>query len=297
MTIKCEGDADTEIVQAAFTWELSREDNVTVLADDADITVLLIHGIQEVEQSTGSSTKIYQDRMGKVYDISYVTNNIPSDLRRAVLFIHSFMGCDTTSSIFGHGHKALTKDRIPTSVACDTFYNSSSQIADITEVGEKLMLSIFNSKCNDLDNQYYITYCRKVGSGAVGKKKGIDHHSLRAYHQVQSWLGQTKDPLQYGWKTDDDVLYPVTMDKPAAPDSILSPIKCSRKTDCQSARCSCRKNGVLCSNFCACDQCSNCDREAGPGTVEMQPTDNEETDELQYDFGSCSDSDISDSAD
>ena len=87
------------------------------------------------------------------------------------------------------------------------------------------------------------------------------------------------------------------MDKPAAPDSILSPIKCSCKTDCQSARCSCRKNGVLCSNFCACDQCSNCDREAGPGTVEMQPTHNEETDKLQYDFGSCSDSDISDSAD
>ena len=54
MTINCEGDADTEIVKAAFT--LSREYNVTVLADDADITILLIHGIQEVEQSTGSST-------------------------------------------------------------------------------------------------------------------------------------------------------------------------------------------------------------------------------------------------
>ena len=62
---------------------------------------------------------------------------------------------------------------------------------------------------------------------------------------------------------------------------------------------------MLCSNFCARDQCSSRDREAGPGTVEMQPTnqnidsdDHEETDELQiYDFGSCSDSDISDSAD
>ena len=121
------------------------------------ISILLIHGIQEVEQSTGDNTEIYQDRMGKVYDISYVTNNIiPSDLRRAVLLIHSFMGCDTTSSIFGHGHKALTKDRIPTSVACDTFYNSSSQIAHLTKVGEKLMLFIFNSKCNDLDNQRYL---------------------------------------------------------------------------------------------------------------------------------------------
>ena len=56
--------------------------------------------------------------------MSYVINNIPSDLQRAVLLIHSFKGCDTASSIFGHGHKALTKDRIPTSVTCDTFYDS-----------------------------------------------------------------------------------------------------------------------------------------------------------------------------
>ena len=59
-----------------------------------------------------------------------------------------------------------------------------------------------------------------------------------------------------------------------------------------------------CSNFCACDQCSN--REDGP-TVEMEPTanahhdvngdDNGQNDELHYDSGSCSDSDISDSAD
>ena len=67
------------------------------------------------------------------------------------------MRCDITSSIFGHGHKAVTKDRIATSVACDTFYNSSSPIADITKVGEKLMLSIFNSRCNDLDNQRYLS--------------------------------------------------------------------------------------------------------------------------------------------
>ena len=181
------------------------------------------------------------------------------------------------------------------------------------------MLSIFNtnsSKCKDLNEQRYLTYCRKVRSGAVNKKKGIDpaalpptsnacmYHSLRVYHQVQSWLGQTKDPLQYGWKNVDDVLYPVTMDKPAAPDSILSPIKCSCKTNCQSARCSCRKNGVLCSYFCACDQCTNC--EVGQRTSEMEPAtahhdvngeDTDENNELQYDFGSCFDSDISDSAD
>ena len=116
MTINCEGDADTEIVQAALA--LSTEDNVTVLADDADITVLLIHGIQEVEQSTGDRTKIYKDRVGKVYDISAVARNIPRELQRAVLLIHAFMGCDTTSSIFNYG-----QDRLPTSSSCDVFMN------------------------------------------------------------------------------------------------------------------------------------------------------------------------------
>ena len=73
MTINCEGDADMEIVQAVFT--LSRENNVTVLADDADITILLIHGIKEMDLTTGGSTTIYQDRMGKVY-MTYHTSQI-----------------------------------------------------------------------------------------------------------------------------------------------------------------------------------------------------------------------------
>ena len=137
----------------------------------------------------------------------------------------------------------------------------------------------------------------------LNKKKGIDpaslpptsnackHHSLRAYHQAQSWLGQTKDPLQYGWKNVDSALYPVTMDKSAAPDSILSPIKCGCKTDLIWMGCS-AQTSVLVINV----QALTVRLDQEQTTVEMQPTDqninsddHEEIDELHFDFGSCSD--------
>ena len=43
--VNCEEDADVEIVEAAMT--IALEKSVCVLADDADITVLLIHKIFE----------------------------------------------------------------------------------------------------------------------------------------------------------------------------------------------------------------------------------------------------------
>ena len=63
------------------------------------------------------------------------------------------------------------------------------------------MLSIFNSKCNDLDNQRYLTYCRNVRSGAVNKKKGIDPASLpptsnACKHHHSSRLYSKSDQMQ-----------------------------------------------------------------------------------------------------
>ena len=53
-----------EIVEAAMT--IALEKSVCVLADDADITILLIHRIFERLSSGESLPNIYQVRMGVV---------------------------------------------------------------------------------------------------------------------------------------------------------------------------------------------------------------------------------------
>ena len=78
------------------------------------------------------------------------------------------------------------------------------------------------------------------------------YHSLRVYHQVQEWLRGSIDPLKYGWEIVDGTLHPKTTDCDIAPASALSVLKCSCKTDCSRARCTCNKFQILCTQYCAC---------------------------------------------
>ena len=72
-------------------------------------------------------------------------------------------------------------------------------------------------------------------------------HSFRVYHQVQSWLGRTKDALQWGWKLKNGKLWPITMTQPSAPDSLLRFVRCTCTTDCICITCSCQKCDMTCS--------------------------------------------------
>ena len=77
--VNCEDDADVEIVEAVMT--IALEKSVCVLADDADITIQLIHKIFERLSSGVSLLNIYQLRVGVVYDMVAVTNVLPTALK------------------------------------------------------------------------------------------------------------------------------------------------------------------------------------------------------------------------
>ena len=77
------------------------------------------------------------------------------------------------------------------------------------------------------------------------------YHSLRVYHQIQVWKGNTTlNPENYGWKLSKGYLVAITTDKPPAPDSLLKVIRCKCKTNCQTSRCTCKKHGLDCSAMC-----------------------------------------------
>ena len=48
---------------------------------------------------------------------------------------------------------------------------------------------------------------------------------------------------------------------PPAPDSIMELISCGCKTGCQTDRCRCRKNELLCTEMCRCKNCEYTDIE------------------------------------
>jgi hypothetical protein len=45
-------------------------------------------------------------------------------------------------------------------------------------------------------------------------------HSLRAYHQVQTWRGKMVDATAWGWQIGDGILAPVETTKEVVPENL-----------------------------------------------------------------------------
>ena len=95
------------------------------------------------------------------------------------------------------------------------------------------------------------------------------YHSYRVYYQVQVWLGnKTLQPTDWGWELINGHLFPRKMDNAPAPQSLLKIIKCGCKLHCENNQCTCRRNGLFCTELC--DNCSfgNCNNVDNPDLLD-----------------------------
>ena len=152
-----------------------------------------------------------------------------------------------------------------------------------------------------LNSLRYSIYMGKLSSKAA--KKGIDlatlpptsdscnYHSLRVYHQVQSWLGEEKYHIKYGWQILSRGLEPICSLSSPAPDGILKPEHCSC---CKNRKCKCLKLGKNCSDFCSCIDCSNSPKnnpdDQPSSSSAPEPSSDQNTESKSYtSFGSSTD--------
>ena len=69
----------------------------------------------------------------------------------------------------------------------------------------------------------------------------LQYHSYRAYYQILKWLNTPSIKAEHwGWKVVHNPFEPITTDQNAAPDTLLSIIRCKCKSDCSTLRCSCK---------------------------------------------------------
>ena len=71
------------------------------------------------------------------------------------------------------------------------------------------------------------------------------------------------NPEEHDWEYNpNNNSYEAVMTKQlAAPKHIVELCICKRKTGCESLRCSCKKNNVVCTEMCMCNDCKNCPNE------------------------------------
>ena len=181
--------------------------------------------------------------------------------------MHAFLGCDTTSRIYGFGKSAMMKKiKSDKSLmqAAEVFLSLHSSSAEIQKAGEQAMTILYNGNPDESLNGFrYKHYNEKVATNIVHVQPQVlppteaatKFHSFRVYYQICQWLGCSNEmqPEAWGWKMSESGLTPIQTDLLPAPEDLLKVIRCGCTSDYGSLRCSCKKNGLKCTLAC-----SNC---------------------------------------
>ena len=227
--------------------------NTVLIGDDTDFLVLLLyHGELDAQDLFFSPEPRQGDKSRKMWDIKKTKAALGRDICFRILFVHAFLGCDTTSRVHGIGKGAALK-KVKTNAAfselAGIFGRADATKQDITVAGEKAMLHLYNaSSTESLNSLRYIRFCQRVATGTLSLQpenlpstfSAASFHSLRVYYQVQRWKGVELPPQDWGWRLADSKLLPVLTDRLPAHQSLLEFIRCNCKTDCNTQRCSCK---------------------------------------------------------
>lgn len=85
----------------------ARAMNTVLIGDDTDLLVLLMYHGELDAQDLFFSPKLRQrDKSRKIWDIKKTKAALGRDICLRILFVHAFLGCDTTSRVHGIGKGA-----------------------------------------------------------------------------------------------------------------------------------------------------------------------------------------------
>ncbi|KAJ8892514.1 hypothetical protein PR048_005095 [Dryococelus australis] len=207
------GDTDGSITRCGLN-KVTSHSSVVVIVDDVD----LLPGRGNIED------KVYSSRQLQELPFS-----------GSILFIHSFIGCDTACAIFNKKKLSILKCflKMPneTKAIADIFYYPSSTPDVVAQAGEETFLTMYQAPPSKryLNNYRYNSFMKsftklKANLTSLPPTKGTaKQHSVRVYLQTQQWLdNDSLNPARWGWVRDDSgVLDPVKTTYPMAPNSVL----------------------------------------------------------------------------
>ena len=183
--------------------------------------------------------------------------------------IHAMSGCDTTSKLFGIGKSTVMKERDHIIREGGSFLFANATPEEIEEAGRRIICLIYDEKNTDYNlndlrlKKFEQNVIKSVKSVTVQKlpptNSAAKYHSLRVYYQVQVWLeNETLKATDWGWELINGNLYPIKIDTPPAPAALMKIIKCGCTLQCDTNKCTCKKNGLFCTQLCHNNTSSNC---------------------------------------
>lgn len=240
--------------------------------------LLCHHAEEDMDDLIFRSDKaVKPDKNTKIreWQINALQTSLGEKLCHLLPIIHAIGGCDTTSRLYGIGKGLPLKQAMSNS----SFAKRLEQMLDcstreeLKNSGEKVLVELYGGKKTEsLDSLRIRKFKDKVVRCATSVEiqnlpPSLDagqYHIYRAFYQAKCWMSKDEEctlrAVDWGWQNLQGKLLPRTMDCQPAPDYILKLMRCQCKGDCSTNRCSCRKQGLKCTNACSeCrgDDCSN----------------------------------------
>lgn len=257
-------DSDADVLIALTAIESAKTKPTVLLGEDTDLLVLLLHHADVTSNSlifkSGNVSKV--NTHIKIWDILKTKLLLGEELCTLLPLIRAISGCDTTSRMFGVSKAATLKkfgehDFLKTQAQLLCNANAKD---DVISAGESIISSLYNGAPYEGLN---VLRYRKFAARVLTNKTCVQIHTLpptsnaasfhsqSAYLQIKMWMNKDNlNPCEWGWKVANGNLVPVKCTMDAAPSKLLNIIRCNCKTNCDTKRCTCRKNGLECSVAC-----------------------------------------------
>lgn len=283
ITIHAPDDADLYIVLEAL--QQAKERPTAIIGKDTDLLAISLHYFNV---SSHKDLYICDDNLSaalrkssQIIDIKYIKSHLSDEFCKNILLSHAFLGCDTTSHIYGINKGkmiSMLMDNHDALIDAAIFCDQSGSKEALELAGERLLVRLYGGKSTEnLDSLRFRLFSQKLVSSTQHVKPEVlpptsdaaRFHFHRVFLQIMTWMGHELQPESWGWRKGTSGLIPILMEKPPAPDSLLSIIRCScAENGCNSQRCTCKKHGISCSFAC-----KNCQGSTSSNSKsEMEPT-------------------------
>ena len=240
-------ETDNIIIQQTFMAVEQGAECLSVMFDDTDVYILLLHYYNQKEHA----------------------NLLPN-----LLAAHGLSGCDTVTPCYGIGKMKILKTLKQGNHSLSCLGDSNSNWPDVVKQATSFMLACYGvPKLNSMTEARANQWKTRVGRGSTTMPKlcslpltdpAFMEKLKRAHFQIcirkhaLDLNVPDLDPVQHGWTKDKATKSLAAVHVPPNIDLALSYIqeliKCSCSSDppCVSANCGCKKAGMPCSVFCAC---------------------------------------------
>ena len=271
-------EADTLIALHSLDASKDRKDLILdVFSPDTDVLLLLLYWYQSLCKETYFLTG--RGNTKRSISVKEIHTALGTEKADAILGFHSLTGADTTGRFAGKSKATCFKvfmssdDEIINAFRCLGSADDPPSGATVDAL-ERFVCCLYKPKGSSFSKlselrRHLFSQKHAEGERLPPTVGTLMPHILRAHFVARIW--KTSNVPRYslppvsdfGWNSIDDRLVPVKSLELPAPESILMLVKCSCKTDCSRANCSCVKAHVTCTEMCSCtDLCQNSSEQA-----------------------------------